>query len=164
MAAYDIFFAVVILSTILEIIFLPLTYVVYSSMSLVQNAIANIPTFAPVSSITTMSKSFILFIPTAAALMVYLLILESWILSFFIKGHPLGAVYAIVMLFVFTIASFFVANEVVVLTRAIQAASPTFATILSNSSFMLFTIINMPYILVFATVVDIGIAVVALRS
>lgn len=158
MSALDIFFAVVVFSSILTLIALVLTLVVVDGIGYVNNAVANVPTMTP-SSFSGNMESTAMFLPTLAGLMVIMMIAASWILSFFIKSHPLGAVYAMVFLILYTIVSLFVSNAMVQVLRL-----NVFSTVIGSGSLPIFIIVNMPIILIFATLVDIAISVFALRQ
>ena len=154
----DIFFSVCVISAIVGIIFMAMSYVDVTGISEVSNATAGLPTYTP----STMASSFTqtaLFLPTLAVIMVVVLILESWILSAFIKASPLSAVVAIAFLVVYTIASFFISNAMIQVMNVV----PIFHNA-TNANLLFLFFANMPTILVFATVIDIGIAMLALNS
>lgn len=115
-----------------------------------------------IQSLSNTLYQFSFFFPDLAAIGCILLIVESWMLSFFIKAHPLAAVGAIAMLLVYTIASFFISNSAITIARL-----PVFSAVIANagaSSLLLVIWINAPILLVLASVVDIGIAFTASRS
>ena len=137
---------------------LSLSYVDVTGIAAVSNATAGIPTYTPSSMSSSFTQTALLF-PTLAVIMVVVLIIESWILSAFIKASPLSAVVALAFLVVYTIASFFIANPMV----QVMDSVPIFHTATNANLLMLFYA-NMSDILVFSAIIDIGIAMLALNS
>lgn len=137
---------------------LSLSYVDVTGIAAVSNATAGIPTYTPTSMSSSFTQTALLF-PTLAVIMVVVLIIESWILSAFIKASPLSAVVALAFLVVYTIASFFIANTMV----QVMDSVPIFHTATNANLLMLFYA-NMSDILVFSAIIDIGIAMLALNS
>ena len=137
---------------------LSLSYVDVTGIAAVSNATAGIPTYTPSSMSSSFTQTALLF-PTLAVIMVVVLIIESWILSAFIKASPLSAVVALAFLVVYTIASFFIANTMV----QVMDSVPIFHTATNANLLMLFYA-NLSYILVFSAIIDIGIAMLALNS
>jgi hypothetical protein len=107
---------------------------------------------------SSLTQTALLF-PTLAVIMVIVLIIESWILSAFIKASPLSAVVALAFLVVYTIASFFIANTMV----QVMDSVPMFHTA-TNANLLFLFFGNMSQILVFCTIIDISIAMLALNS
>ena len=137
---------------------LALSYIDVTGISAVSTATAGIPTYTPSSMSSSFTQTALLF-PTLAVIMVVVLIIESWILSAFIKASPLSAVVAIAFLVVYTIASFFIANTMV----QVMDSVPIFHTA-TNANLLFLFYANMSSILVFACIIDIGIAMLALNS
>ena len=137
---------------------LSLSYIDVTGIAAVSNATAGIPTYTPSSMSSSFTQTALLF-PTLAVIMVVVLIIESWILSAFIKASPLSAVVALAFLVVYTIASFFIANTMV----QVMDSVPIFHTATNANLLMLFYA-NLSYILVFSAIIDIGIAMLALNS
>lgn len=101
-------------------------------------------------------EQFVLFFPDLAAIATLLLIIESFIFSYYIKSSPLGAIFAIAMLFIYTIISFYVANAAIQIARL-----AIFSGIISSANLLILIYINMPVILLFASCIDIIIAITA---
>lgn len=158
MTTLDMFGVIVILTFTVGVFSMVLTYIVYSGLTYLQTATANIPVY-PGFDIISHAKAFSLFIPTFAALMIVALIGQAFILSFFIKAHPLSAIIALLLLFGYTIISFYVSNTLIQIARL-----PLFSPFASSSNFLFFFFLNLPVILVVCSVVDIGIALTAART
>ncbi|MGC9132354.1 MAG: hypothetical protein ACP5HJ_01755 [Candidatus Micrarchaeia archaeon] len=158
MTVYDIFYAVVVISAIVGFLSLTLSYIAIKGMTLLHQGIANIPTYTP-SSLSSMLGGTASFLPTISMLLVIVLIIFSWMLSAFIKANPIGAIISVAWLFLYTIASFFVSNAL------IQAAQniPIFTELGSTANFVFLFWANAPTILVFASIIDIVIAVLAYK-
>lgn len=156
MTVVDIFKVVVFFSAIAGLLLMTVSYVAITGLTMVQNVTANIPTFTPASLINN-SVAIAQFMPTLSIIMIIILILFSWILSAFIKASPLGAVISVAWLIFYTIASFFISHYL------IQAARiPIFISLGASANFVFLFWANMPVILVFATIIDIAIAMLAL--
>ena len=158
MTTLDVFFAVCVVSAVVGLLMLSLSYVDVTGIAAVSNATAGIPTYTPSSMSSSLTQTALLF-PTIAVIMVVVLIIESWILSAFIKASPLSAVVAIAFLVVYTIASFFIANTMV----QVMDSVPIFHTATNANLLMLFYA-NMPGILVWSAIIDCAIAMLALNS
>ena len=91
--------------------------------------------------------------------MTLLLILETWMLSYFIRASPLAAIYSVAMLVAYTIVSFFVSNTAIVVARL-----PVFAAIAGSGNLLFLMYLNMPVILVFASLIDIIISFLAAQG
>lgn len=168
MSTLDIFYSVVVISFIMGIFGLAFSYTDVTVVTAVSNLFNQ--TYAQTGyqempALQQMSSFFYQFsfiFPDMAALSAIILIASSWMLSFFIKAHPLAAIGAIAMLVVYTIASFYVSNVAVQVARL-----PVFSAIVTNagaSGLLLLLWINMPVILVIASVIDIAIAFTAARG
>lgn len=166
MSTLDIFYAAVVISFVLGILGLAFSYTDTSAISAVASAMNqtyNSLGLQPLPGFQQLSNNlyaFSFFFPEIAAIAVILLCIESLIMSFFIKAHPLAAVFAIFMLVVYTIASFFVSNISVQVARL-----AIFSNVVSGPATLLLIIwINMPVILVFFSVIDTAIALTASRQ
>jgi len=80
MTVIDIFYAVIIVSSLLGIIMLAMSYVVITGITLVNTAVAGIPTFTPASFSSGLIATA-KFFPTVAVILVVVLIVFSWMLS-----------------------------------------------------------------------------------
>jgi hypothetical protein len=89
---------------------------------------------------------------------------ETWMLSAFIKSHPLAAVVGVVSLFAYTIAAFFISNAMIGAVRGVANAIPSFASYLGFAGPIIQFWIYLPIIGVVATIIDLTIAVVAARA
>lgn len=159
MSVTDIFFATCVISFIMGLFALSLSYVDYVAIGYLINATNSLPNTPGVLSLLQNTQQLSLFWPDIAALATIILILESWILSFFIKAHPLAAVSGVFMLFAYTIVSFFISNTAIGLARM-----AIFAPIISNANPLLLIWINAPILCVIGGVVDIAIALTAARG
>jgi hypothetical protein len=119
---------------------------------------ANITPVVNTNALSNALYNFSFFFPDIAAIACILLIIESWMLSFFIKAHPLAAVGATAMLTLYTIGSFYVSNVAIQIARL-----AIFSGVVSSSNLLFLIWLNMPVILVIAGVVDIAIALSAAR-
>ena len=99
------------------------------------------------------------FFPELAVLGTILAIASSFILSFFIKTHPLSAVFSIALLVIYTMAAFYISNALVGL-----ATLSVWSGIIGSANILLLFWLNLPYILVFASVVDLAIGFLAARN
>lgn len=158
MSTLDIFYATVVIAFVVGLLSMFFSYADYTTIGYIQNATNVLPNIAGPSTLLSDSKQFSLFFPDLTALMVMILITESWILSFYLSSHPVAAVLGIFALFAYMIISYYVSNEAVAIAR-----ESVFAPIISASNPLLFIFINMPTILAFAAVIDIAIAFTAIR-
>ena len=169
MTVLDIFATIVIISFVVGIISIVLSYVTFTGTTILIQLNTNlnasgIHQLPAINTLLQNSNQFSLTFPTIAFAMVVILIVESLLLSFFIKSHPLAAVLAILLLFVYAGVSMFVSNAALTFVRVLSATNTpyvSFATIISNAGPLVFLWINMPYILVFVGLIDIGVALVA---
>ena len=159
MTVRDIFTATILVSYVVGIISLIMSYVVFTGTGILiamnANMINNngIQQMPAINTLLQNSQSFSLVFPDLAGFMVVILITETIILSFFIKAHPLASVLAILMLFVYAGASFFVSNVLVSIARM-----SVWAPIIASANWLTFIWINAPVILVIAGLVDIAAA------
>ena len=166
-STFDIFMSVVVISFIMGIVGLSFSYLDVlgiGTTSSIFNQTYTTMHLPPNQAIQTLSSNLYQFsfvFPTIAAIATLLLIIESWMLSFFIKAHPLAAVGAIAMLVVYTLVSFYVSNASIGIIRL-----PVFQAIVNSGSANLLIVIwlNMPIILLFSSIVDIAIAFTASRQ
>lgn len=158
MTVIDIFYAVIIVSSILGLIMLSISYVVVSGINLISSAVANIPTYTP-TSLSSGLISTAEFLPTIAVILVIVLIVFSWMLSAFIKASPIGAVISIGWLILYTIIAFFMSHFLISAARI-----SIFTSLGANANLLFLFWANMPVILVFATIVDIVIAMVSYKK
>jgi hypothetical protein len=158
MTVLDIFYAVIVVSSILGLLLLSVSYVAITGINLVTNATANIPTYTPQSFSTSLS-SVVGMLPTFAVIFVLVLIVFSWMLSAFIKSNPIAVVISIVWLIFYTIAAFFVSHYLISAARI-----SIFAKLGSSPNILYLFWANMPLILLISSVVDIAIAVLAYRA
>lgn len=156
MSTTDIFYASVVITLVVGIFSIALSYVDVTGLAIIHNATSTLPTVQGISQLHSDLTTFSTFFPDIAAFMCILLILESWVLSFYIKAHPLAAVGAIFLLFVYLIPSFYVSNVAVQVARL-----PEFASVISNAGVLMVLFINMPVILLFGAGIDIIIAFLA---
>lgn len=157
----DIFFSIVVICFVVGIFSMALSYTDTTAISMLSSAL-NQSTLTQMASVQTLASNlyqFSFFFPDLAALMVIVLIIQSFILSFFIKAHPLSAIMGVFSLFGYAIASFYVSNIAVTIVRL-----PLFTTVIPFSNPLLFLFINMPPILVICGIVDIAVALTASRS
>jgi len=158
MTVVDIFKVVVFFAAIAGLFLLTASYAVVTSLHAIVNATTGIPTYTP-STLVSGGISAALFLPTAAIIMMIVLIIFSWMLSAFIKASPLGAVISVGWLIIYTIAAFFVSHYLILTARI-----PIYSSLGASGNFVFLWFANMPLILVFATAVDIGIAVLSWRN
>lgn len=159
MTVLDIFVAVIVVSSILGLMMLSLSYVAVNGITLVSNAVANIPTYTPASlasSLTATAK----FLPTISVILVVVLIVFSWMLSAFIKSSPLAVVISIIWLIFYTIVSFFMAHYLITTAEGITI----FNSLGSSGNLLYLFWANLPIILIVASIVDITIAVLSYRA
>jgi hypothetical protein len=159
MTVLDIFVAVIIVSSVLGLLLLSLSYVAVNGITLVQNVTANIPTFTP-ASFSANLKSTASFLPAISVIFVVVLIVFSWMLSAFIKSSPLAVVVSIVWLIFYTMVSFFMAHYLISTVDGIAV----FSSLGSSPNLLYLFWANMPLILLVASLVDIGIAALAYRT
>ncbi|MGC9099614.1 MAG: hypothetical protein ACP5HW_03675 [Candidatus Micrarchaeia archaeon] len=158
MSAIDIFTAVVIIGFVLGLLLMIVSFIGLTGMGAIKE-LNNVTTQNPVgSTIVGFGNSFYTFFPSLTVIFVFILIIESWMLSAFLKSHPLAAVVGIVFLVFYTIISFFVSNYAVMLLK-----NPVFNNLVSHNMLLALFYLNMPTILVISTIVDIFIGVLALR-
>lgn len=154
----DIFVAVVVISGVLGITMLSTSYVAVQGITALVNATSNITSYTPQSFFTN-SITIVEALPEFAVLFVAVMIVFSWMLSAFIKASPLGAVISIAWMIIYTIVAIFMSHYL------ISAARVSFFTSLGSGANLIFLFwANMPTILVFATIIDIGIAIIARRE
>ncbi len=158
MTVLDIFMAVIVISSILGLLLLAVSYISVNGMTLVQNATANIPTYTP-ASLTTSLQSTVSFLPTLSVIFVIVLIVFSWMLSAFIKSNPLAVVISIIWLIVYTIIAFFMSHYLINTVEGITI----FQSLGSGPNLLYLFWANLPIILLVASLVDITIAVLAYR-
>ncbi len=158
MTVIDIFYAVIIVSSLLGIMMLTLSYTVIQGITLVSSAINNIPTYTP-KSFSSGLLNIAKFLPTIAVILVITLIIFSWMLSAFIKASPIGAVISIGWLIIYTGAAFLMSHYLISAARI-----SIFTSLGANANLLFLFWANMPVILVFATVVDVVIAIVSYKK
>lgn len=165
--AYDIFAAIFVAGFVITLIAFALTWAVFTSLSYTtpvftalqtQLGVSNAPEVIAVNQLNSNLQGFILFIPDLGALMIILMIIASWILSFQIKAHPLAAVGAIFLLVPFTIISYYISNTLIQIFSISM-----FSTIIGSAGLLLEFWINAPVILVICTIIDIAICLTASR-
>lgn len=159
MTVLDIFVAVIVVSSILGLMLLSLSYVAITGITVLQNATANIPSFTP-TSLSASLKTTASFLPTLAVIFVVVLIIFSWMLSAFIKSNPLAVVISIVWLIFYTIISFFMAHYLISTVDGIAV----FKSLGASPNLLYLFWANIPIILLVASLVDIAIAVMAYRA
>jgi hypothetical protein len=159
MTTYDQFISTVVVVFIAGIFSLVLSWMDITTIGYIVLAFSHSPNLPAIATLSSNLITFASFLPDFAAIIGLILMIESWILSYFIKSHPLGAVMGIFLLFGFTIVSFYVSNTAVQVARL-----PWMSPVLLHASLLLFMFINMPIILIFACIVDIGIALTAARQ
>jgi len=157
MTTLDIFFAVVIVAPAVGLLMLTLAYVGITSMSYIANVTANIPSYYPVQSATSMFSSTEKFLISISVFFVIILILVSWLLSAFFKASPLGAVISIAWLFMYTAVAIFMSHYLIAAAKMVSIYNSLGSS--ANLLFLFFA--NMPTILVIASLIDLGIAVTA---
>jgi len=157
MTTLDIFFAVVVVAPVVGLLMLTLAYVGITSMSYVANVTANIPSYYPVQSATSMFSSTEKFLIDISVFFVVILILTSWLLSAFFKASPLGAVISIAWLFVYTAVAILMSHYIIAAMKMVSIYNSLGSS--ANLLFLFFA--NMPTILVIASLIDLGIAVTA---
>lgn len=157
----DIFFSLVIICFVIGILSMLFSWMDVTSLGYISNAInqTGLPQLPAVQTLSSNLTQFSYFFPDLAALMVVVLIVQSWILSFFIKAHPLSAIMGVFSLFGYAIASFFVSNAAVSIARL-----ALFSPIIAFSNPLLFLFLNMPPILVICGIIDIAIALTSARA
>ena len=160
MTMEDIFYTSVVVCFVVGILSLFLSYATTTGISALSAGInaTGLPNLPGVVSLSSGLYNFAFFFPDLAAIMVIVLIIQTWILSWFIKAHPLAAVSGIFALFGYTIVSFFVSNAVVGVARL-----PLFSPVIAFANPLLFLFINMPVVLFLAGIVDIAVALTAAR-
>jgi len=157
MTTLDIFFAVVVVAPAVGLLMLTLAYVGITSMSYIANVTANIPSYYPVQSATSMFSSTEKFLISISVFFVVILILVSWLLSAFFKASPLGAVISIAWLFMYTAVAIFMSHYLIAAVKMVSIYNSLGSS--ANLLFLFFA--NMPTILVIASLIDLGIAVTA---
>jgi len=157
MTTLDIFFAVAIVAPTVGLLMLTLAYVGITSMSYIANVTANMPSYYPVQSATSMFSSTEKFLISISVFFVIILILVSWLLSAFFKASPLGAVISIVWLFMYTAVAIFMSHYLIAAVRTVSI----YNSLGSSANFLFLFFANMPTILVIASLIDLGIAVTA---
>ncbi len=158
MTSLDQFFAIVVVASVVGLLLLSLSYVDVSAITVIDNATANITTFTP-ASFAQANISTAKFFGTIAVILVIVLIIYSWMLSAFIKASPLSSVISIAYLIVYSIVAILMSHYM------IDAAHISIFTSLGGSANLVFLFwANMPVILIFATVIDIGIAAISWRA
>jgi hypothetical protein len=158
MTVLDIFYAVIVVSSILGLLTLTVSYVAVKGINLVVNATANIPTYTP-ASLSTSLLSTVGLLPVLSVIFVLVLIVFSWMLSAFIKSNPIAVVISIVWLFFYTITAFFVSHYLISTARI-----SVFTSLGSGPNILYLFWANMPLILLIGSMIDIAIAVLAYRS
>lgn len=138
-------------------------YVIGVMQSFNANLTASVQPGPAVDTLLSSSSTFSTFFPDLALALTVVLIAETWLLSAFIKSHPLAAVVGIISLVGYTIASFFVSNAMVSTARGLSAI-PSFATYLGFANPLLTAWIYLPYILIVASIIDLTIALVSARA
>ena len=169
MTATDIFIGVIIIGTVIAgLITVFLGYADYYVIGTIQNFNKGLPPSVNPGSSTTkllsFSSNFATFFPDLSVVLAIVLMAETWMLSAFIKSHPLAAVVGVVSLFAYTIAAFFISNAMIGAVRGVGNAIPSFATYLGFAGPIIQFWIYLPIIGVIATIIDITIAVVAARA
>jgi len=157
MTTLDIFFAVAIVAPAVGLLMLTLAYAGITGMSYIANATANIPSYYPVQSATTMFSTTENFLIDLSVFFVIILILVSWLLSAFFKASPLGAVISIAWLFMYTAVAIFMSHYLIAAMKMVSIYNSLGSS--ANLLFLFFA--NMPTILVIASLIDLGIAVTA---
>jgi len=157
MTTLDIFWAVVVVSSILGILMLTLSYIGITGMSYVFNATANIPSFYPSSSAVAMFSGTEKLLVSMSVFFIIILIVVSWLLGAFFKASPLSAVVSVAWLFIYTLISIFISHYLIVATKFVTI----FNTLGSSGNLLFLFWANMPTILVIASLIDLAIAVTA---
>ncbi len=168
MTALDIFIGVVIAGLFVAgIISIALGYADWYVIGIIQNLNAGLPPSVnpgtAANSLLSFSSTFSQFFPTLAVALSIALMAETWLLSAFIKSHPLAAVVGIVALVFYTIASFYIANTAIGVVRMLTVL-PQFSSYIASANPLLYAWIYLPYILVVGTIIDITIGIVAARQ
>lgn len=151
------FVVIVIVSLCVGIIMMSLSLATYTALTYICPVIGALPSYGGFNN-CSFAESFELSLMTWAFIMVMILIAEAWLLSFYIEAHPLAAVVGVFSLIIYVIVSFYVSNAAVGLARL-----AVFSPIIANANLLLYLYINLSPILIFATLIDIGIAVTASR-
>ena len=159
MTTLDIFMAVIVISSMLGLLLLAVSYVALNSITVIQNATMNIPSYTP-KSLSTSLKATIGILPDLAVIFVIVLIVFSWMLSAFIKTNPLAVVISIGWLIFYTIIAFFMAHYLVSTVDSISI----FSSLGSGPNLLYLFWANMPLVLLFSSLIDIGIAVMSYRA
>ncbi len=159
MSAIDIFTAVVIIGFVLGLLLMIASFIGLTGMSAINDLNNDVGQNPVGSTIVSFGNSFYTFFPSITVIFVFILVIESWMLSAFLKSHPLAAVVGMVFLTFYTIISFFISNYAVMLLK-----NPIFNSLISHNSLLALFYLNMPTILVISTVIDVFIGVLALRS
>lgn len=158
MTTRDIFMTVVVISGVLGILLLSTSYVAVAGITSLVNATANIPSYTP-QSFFSGGIAIANILPIFAVILVVVMIIFAWMLSAFIKASILGAAVSIVWMIVYTVIALFMSHYLV------SAARVSIFIQMGNGANLLFLFwANMPVILVFASVIDIAIAVLAYRK
>lgn len=161
MTTLDIFYSVCIATFFIGILMLCMSYIVFTSVGIIINLNTNmtaqgIQQLPAINTLLANSQQFSLFFPDLALFFVIVLIMETFVLSFFLRAHPLSAILGIFSLFAYTIISFFISNELVTISRL-----SIFSSIISGANPLLILFINLPVVLVVASIMDIAIALTA---
>ena len=169
MTATDIFVGVIIIGTVMAgLITVFLGYADYYVIGVIQNFNSGLPTSVnpgpATASFLSFSSNFATFFPDLSVVLAIILMAETWMLSAFIKSHPLAAVVGIVSLFGFTIANFFISNEMIGAVRGVANAIPSFSAYLAFAGPIIQFWIYLPVIGIVATIIDISIAMIAARA
>lgn len=157
MTSLDIFVVVVLVSLSVGVTMMVLSLATYTALTYICPVIGALPSWGGFNN-CAFAESFELSLMTWAFIMVLILIAEAWLLSFYIEASPLAAVVGVFSLIIYVIVSFYVSNAAVMLSR--QAV---FAPIVASSNLLFYIWINLPAVLIFATLIDIGIALTASR-
>ena len=86
MTVLDIFYAVIVVSSILGLLLLSVSYVAITGINLVTNATANLPTYTPQSFSTSLS-SVVGMLPTFAVIFVLVLCFQPVHFSLVLGAH-----------------------------------------------------------------------------
>ena len=169
MTATDIFIGVIIVGTLITgLITVFLGYADYYVIGVIQNFNKGLPASVnpgpATASLLSFSSNFATFFPNLSVFLAIVLMAETWVLSAFIKSHPLAAVVGIVSLFGFTIANFFISNEMIGAIRGVASAIPSFSAYLAFAGPIIQFWIYLPVIGIVATIIDISIAMIAARA
>ena len=156
MTTLDIFWAVVVVSSVVGLLMLTLSYVGITGMNYVANAIANIPSYYPQSA-TSMFSGTEEFLVNMSVFFVIILIVVSWMLGAFFKASPLSATVSVAWLFIYTFISIFISHYLISTVEQISI----FNTLGGSGNLLFLFWANMPTILIVASLIDLGIAVTA---